>query len=155
MRLLLRIWNSLRHFFCAYFVICMAIPVSFRVVLCLLFLLVRSLDICVTVLVLFRIVLCLLVFLARSLDCCVMIRVLFLIVLCLTFPFARYLNLCMAVLVLFWIILCISIYCSLNDSFSYLFLSISIDFFLIMLVEHLRTPRISLFVYPNMCSYQK
>ena len=153
MGILLRIWSSFAtKFCCAYFVLRMTIPVLLRIVLSLLFLLVRSLDVCVTIPVFLRIVLSLLFLLARSLD---LSMVLFQVILCLLFLFARSLYLCMTILVLFRIIICISVSCSSKDYFGYLFLSISIELFLIMLVEHLRTPRIWLILYPNRCSYQK
>ena len=44
---------------------------------------------------------------------------------------------------------------SSNNYFSYHFLSISIDLFLIILVELLRAPRISIIVYPKSCNYQR
>ena len=152
----MRIWTSFaKNFCCAYFVLCMAIPVLFRIVLTLLFILVQSLGLSVMIPVLFWIVLRLLFLLVRLLDLRVKIPVLFRIVLLLLFLFIRSFDLRMTIPLLFRIVLHISVSCFSTNLFSYHFLSISIDFFLIMLVEHLRTPRLSLTIYPNRCNYKK
>ena len=123
----------------------MMILVSFQIILCLL----QFLYLCVKIPVLFLIFLRLLFLLVQSLDRRVTIPVLFRIILWLMFLFVRYFDLHMKILVLFRILLHIYVSCSSNDYLSCLFLSISIDLFLIMMVGNLRTARLSLTVHHN------